>query len=125
MDGLSQCVKDECVTSHSVLSTNGAYLFTLVFLFDPNSTFLKYIWQGRGPRLALRTLQRPKRLGGLGVPDIRKYYEVITLKRILDWQHGVSTKAWVSFEKFLAGRNLFHAHGYPRHIEVCRHLFLQ
>lgn len=35
VDWPSQCVEDECVTPNSVLSPNGAYLFTQVFLFDP------------------------------------------------------------------------------------------
>lgn len=70
-----------------------------------NGLFVKFIWQGHVPRLAVRMLQRPKSLGGLGVPSIRRYYEAVALQRILDWQHHTTTKSWGPLEKFLAGRN--------------------
>lgn len=84
------------------------------FFSTLNSLFIQYIWSGKGPRLALRTIQRPKARGGMGVPMIRKYYEAIALQRILDWYHNVSLKLWVPLDKFLAGRNLSHAPWVPR-----------
>lgn len=91
-----------------------AHIFLPRYFFSAlNSLFLKYIWHGWSPRLAFRALQRSKRIGGLDVHSICKYYEVTALQRILDWHYSVSTKLWVSLEKFLAGHNLFHAPRLP------------
>lgn len=54
-----------------------------------NSLFEKYIRHRQSPRLALCTLQCSKRMGGMGVSVIRKYYEAVALQQILDWHHGV------------------------------------
>lgn len=66
-----------------------------------NSLCMKFIWHGQNPHVALRTLQCLKRLGGLAVSSLRKYYEEIALQWILDWHHHVNTKLCVSPEKFL------------------------
>lgn len=54
------------------------------FFSTLKSLFLRYIWHGKSPRLALRTIQRPEFKGGMGVPVVRRYYEAIALQHILD-----------------------------------------
>lgn len=83
------------------------------FFSTINSLFVKYVWHGKSPRLALRTLQSPEQEGGMDVPVIYTYYAAITLQRI-DWFHNVTIKSWVPLEKFLAGCNLAPAPWLPR-----------
>lgn len=90
---------------------NGAYLCTQVFLLHPQQSVFKIYLEWENPSFSPL---HPKRVEGIGVPTLRKYYEAIALQRILDWYHSVSTKLWVPLEKLLAGRNLSHASWLPR-----------
>lgn len=60
------------------------------------------------------TLPRTKRMGGMGVLVLHKYYEIIVLQQILDWYHGVTPKLCVPLEKFLSGQNLARVPWVPR-----------
>lgn len=57
----------------------------------------------------MRVLKRSKRAGGLGIPDIRRYYRAIVPQRILNWRFHTQSRLWVSLEKCLAGRDLAYA----------------
>uniref|UniRef100_A0A3B1J8B1 Reverse transcriptase domain-containing protein n=1 Tax=Astyanax mexicanus TaxID=7994 RepID=A0A3B1J8B1_ASTMX len=57
------------------------YLFQALPIGIPANTFKewdkiisRYIWQGRKPRIRLRTLQLPKKVGGMALPNLEKYY---------------------------------------------------
>lgn len=43
--------------------------------------------------------------GGLDLPNLGNYYEVVTITRILSWRYHVNQKVWVT----MAGPNLAHA----------------
>ena len=61
-------------------------------------TCLKFIWISKQPRISWERLIIPKHLGGIGLPDIRKYYWACHLTRIIDWHLHIKTKAWVKLE---------------------------
>lgn len=54
-----------------------------------------------------------KKAGGLGVPDIRRYYRAIDLQRILNWRFHTQSWLWVPLEKCLTGRTLVYAPWLP------------
>lgn len=58
-------------------------------------------------------LQWSKRNGGLGLPNVLQYYQVIALRHLLDCKFHATSKLWVSLEKTIAGRNLSYAPWVP------------
>lgn len=83
------------------------------FFTHLTSMFAAFVWWGRKPRKAMRVFKSYKRMGGLGVPDIKQYYGGVVLQRILNWCHHNATKLFVPLEKFMAGRNLSYASWLP------------
>lgn len=79
------------------------------FFAQLQSLMINFIWHGKKPRLAVSLLQKAKEIGGLGLPDIRRYYRAIAIQHILNWRHHGGSKMWVSLEKSLAGRDLSYA----------------
>lgn len=79
------------------------------FFAQLSNVISSFICNGRNLRIASRLLSHPREAGGLGLPDIRMYYQAIAFQRILDWRFHTQTKIWVSLEKYLAGRNLSYA----------------
>lgn len=58
-----------------------------------------FLWGKSWPRLRHSTLTIPKLKGGLGLPDIRKYYLACQLTRVVDWNMHPQVKAWIQLEQ--------------------------
>lgn len=63
------------------------------------SVFVRYVWQGKPPRLKRSLLQRPKLRGGVGLPDPALYYTAVHMNRIVDWCRHSSHKLWIGLEQ--------------------------
>lgn len=78
----------------------------ILFLLQMVPGQFKFVWGGKKPRLAMTLLQRSKLTGGLGIPNVFQYYQVIALQRVLNWRSHPTLKLWVPLEKTIAGRDL-------------------
>lgn len=67
----------------------------------------KYVWNRKRPRLVYKYLIKPKREGGLAIPDFKRYYLAIILNWISDWKYHKNSKLWVQLEMDLSGTDLF------------------
>lgn len=65
---------------------------------DIHSMVSKFIWNEKKPRIRLTTLQRPKQLGGLAVPNFELYYWSFQLKALSTWVNSDATMAWKQIE---------------------------
>lgn len=65
---------------------------------DVHSMISNFIWDGRRPRIRLSTLQRPKLLGGLAVPNFELYYWSFQMRALSKWVDPHSTTAWRMIE---------------------------
>lgn len=83
------------------------------FFKELHSLFIRFVWRGKRPRLAVAMLHRTKQNGGLGLPNISQYYQAIALQRIVNWKFHTSSKLWVQMEKVIAGRNLAYTSWVP------------
>lgn len=68
------------------------YPFQMLPIDVPKATFdkldkliSKFIWQGRRPRIRLKTLQLSKSCGGLKLPNLRYYFWAAQLKPLTVW----------------------------------------
>lgn len=69
------------------------------FFASLRKIFMDFIWAGGNPRNSLMNLSLPKNRGGLGLPDIQRYYWSCHMARIVDWNAHGHLKDWVSFEQ--------------------------
>lgn len=84
------------------------YLFQSVPILIPKSFFTQlgsvissYIWQGKRPRIRRALLQRPKKDGGMGLPDFRHYYWASNIRCNAFWTrfyHHPDNPDWTSME---------------------------
>lgn len=58
----------------------------------------RFLWGERRPRISYTQLALPKHSGGVGLPELLKYYKAIHLSRISDWDVHASYKDWVNLE---------------------------
>lgn len=65
--------------------------------------FTRFLWQGKKVRMKISKLQRPKALGGLGVPDIRLYYWAAQLRYIFEWVNVDPENTWIDIESTNCG----------------------
>ncbi|CAJ0937264.1 unnamed protein product [Ranitomeya imitator] len=72
------------------------------YLSRINSFFVNYIWNNKRPRINAITLALPKSEGGMGFPDIFKYYKAAMLTRVVDWIRRPPEKLWLPIEEHLA-----------------------
>lgn len=54
------------------------------------------------PRIKYSRLTLPKSRGGIGLPDLRKYYTACHLTRIADWNIHTHKKSWIVLENALS-----------------------
>lgn len=58
-----------------------------------------FLWKGSPPRIKFTRLTRLKLRGGIGLPDLHKYFLASRLSRLVDWNVHESGKVWVTLEK--------------------------
>lgn len=71
------------------------------FFNSLESNISSFIWNGKPPRIKRSTLQRPKKLAGLALPNFIFYYWACNIKTILHWLGGESpngNEAWIRME---------------------------
>ena len=61
----------------------------------------KFIWQGKRPRIRLKTLQLSKPKGGLKLPNLRYYFWAAQLKPLTIWTQDCTHTRWLNIEKSL------------------------
>ena len=62
----------------------------------------KFIWQGKQPRVRLKTLQLAKPNGGVGLPNFRYYFWAAQLRPLISWIKDSSYTRWLDIEKGLS-----------------------
>ncbi len=82
------------------------YFFQCLPLFIPLSflnlwTLSSFIWNGKHPRLRKLYLQRPRRDGGMSLPNFKFYYWAANIRNTLYWWHYhllPNKPSWVDME---------------------------
>jgi len=59
----------------------------------------RYIWQGKRPRVRLKTLQLNKQKGGWGLPNLRYYYFAAQMRAVICWCNPSYTAQWKNIEE--------------------------
>ncbi|OCT97380.1 hypothetical protein XELAEV_18009601mg [Xenopus laevis] len=67
---------------------------------------VKYIWNGRQPRIKLGTFCFSLLPGGIGLPDFKLYHLASVLLRIVDWTYHTNSKAWIQLEQTFVAPSL-------------------
>uniref|UniRef100_A0A3B5RAA6 Reverse transcriptase domain-containing protein n=1 Tax=Xiphophorus maculatus TaxID=8083 RepID=A0A3B5RAA6_XIPMA len=84
-----------------------SYLFQCIPIFLSRSFFskldsiiTKFLWNGKAPRIRTQFLQRPKRLGGMALPNFRYYYWASNIRLFRYWlqSDSPSSPAWLVME---------------------------
>lgn len=82
------------------------YLFQTLPIKLPSSFFSSYkkkctafIWGKSKPRIKFDILTLPKKQGGIGLPDIQKFYQACHLTRVIDWNIHSEFKDWINIER--------------------------
>lgn len=61
--------------------------------------FSTFIWQNRKPRIRLTQLTRPKRLGGLDLPNLKLYFWAAQLRAMVERLLQNEETDWLELEK--------------------------
>uniref|UniRef100_A0A3B3HTW8 Reverse transcriptase domain-containing protein n=1 Tax=Oryzias latipes TaxID=8090 RepID=A0A3B3HTW8_ORYLA len=85
------------------------YLFSMIPSKPPTTWFKsldsfisQYLWEGKPPRISLKTIKKPKDRGGLGLPDFQDYYSANRLCYVQKWLNpGVLDESWLDTEQNL------------------------
>uniref|UniRef100_A0A3Q0T5Q4 Uncharacterized protein n=1 Tax=Amphilophus citrinellus TaxID=61819 RepID=A0A3Q0T5Q4_AMPCI len=64
-----------------------------------NKWLSKFIWQNKRPRIRLKTLRCPKKLGGLNVPNLKKYYWAAHIRAMVTWICRDEDTIWYNMEQ--------------------------
>lgn len=75
-------------------------LFLQKTLKDIDRWFSSFIWANKRPRLRINILRLPEDMGGLGLPDIRRYQLAAHLRYITTWISEDPTSLWLDIESF-------------------------
>lgn len=67
-----------------------------------NGWFKSFIWSKRRPRIKLSVLQLPGKMGGMDLPDIKRYQLSAHLRYIADWIKDDALSIWLGIEKSLS-----------------------
>lgn len=59
----------------------------------------RYIWQGKRPRVRLKTLQLAKQQGGWSLPFLRCYYFAAQMRAVICWCNPSYTTQWKNIEE--------------------------
>uniref|UniRef100_A0A3B3I5T5 Reverse transcriptase domain-containing protein n=1 Tax=Oryzias latipes TaxID=8090 RepID=A0A3B3I5T5_ORYLA len=81
------------------------YLFLALPVHIPDEQFVKwnkqlirFIWNGKKPRVRLKTLQLEKAKGGLALPSLQEYYLAAQLRSIIYWCSADYHSKWKQIE---------------------------
>lgn len=59
----------------------------------------RYIWQGKRPRVRLKTMQLAKDKGGWGLPSLRDYYFAAQMRALICWCNPSYNAQWKNIEE--------------------------
>lgn len=59
---------------------------------------IQFLWKQRRPRVSYDQLTKPKMKGGIGLPDLKKYFWACHLSQIIDWSVHGCCKDWTHLE---------------------------
>lgn len=84
-----------------VLLPKIVYTFQIIPITIPRALFrtiktmfLRYIWQGKKPRVQYAILSGDKVHRGLAAPDIKRYYNAVIMTRMIEWTKTKNAKRW-------------------------------
>ncbi len=66
-----------------------------------DSLLIKYVWNGKRPRIKWSTLQKSKVEGGWGCPNFKWYHWSFILLSVVKWFDPCSQSSWKQIEKYL------------------------
>lgn len=70
-----------------------------IFFHKLDTAILEFIWDKRVPRLRKNVLQKPKKDGGMALPNFLYYYWAANMQPILHWmQADDDSPAWCLME---------------------------
>lgn len=72
----------------------------------------KLIWDGKKPRVKMKTLKMAKEKGGFALPNLKHYYMAAQMRHIRTWLNDKSEAKWRSIEMFMC-------HGSIKTIPFC------
>ena len=82
------------------------YLFRTLPVWISSSVFKmfdrlisSFLWQKKKPRIRLKQLTWPKRLGGLDLPNLKLYFWAAQLKAMVEWLLQNEETNWLELEK--------------------------
>lgn len=71
---------------------------SLTFFQSYKQLSVKFLWKQKRPRITYDQLRKPKTKGGIGLPDLKKYFWACHSSRIVDWSLHNHCKDWVQLE---------------------------
>ena len=82
------------------------YLFQMLPVEIPKSSFdhldkiiSKFVWQGKRPRIRLKSLQLSKSDGGLKLPHFKYYFWAAQMRPLIMWMQNAINTRWLNIEK--------------------------
>uniref|UniRef100_A0A8C5Q8F8 Reverse transcriptase domain-containing protein n=1 Tax=Leptobrachium leishanense TaxID=445787 RepID=A0A8C5Q8F8_9ANUR len=91
------------------------YYFRNVPIFLPAHILLRlqkmlfaHIWKRKPPRVSATTITTPRELGGLGFPDLLRYYRASLLAQLLAALHSSEPPVWLRLENAVIAPNSIH-----------------
>jgi len=71
--------------------------YTKAFFQSLNKWISSFLWDGKHPRIRRKLLERPKKQGGLALPNLRNYYWASNILKVIYWYQSPETE-WCQVE---------------------------